>query len=133
MAVRVTLHINDPVFNDQIEGYGLRRMRRLQRRIATQARVDVPVDTGHLGRMVQEGRPHVVAPRMVAGDVHDNAHYAAPVHEGRRARVIRPRNAQALRFNIGGRVVFAKVVRQGPMRGRPFLRNAGMRVAASEH
>ena len=107
-------------------------MRSLQRWIANQARADVPVRTGNLGRSIGEGQVRVTGPRTVSGSVHATARYAAPVHEGRRARVIRPRNAKALRFEIGGRVVFAKIVRQGPVKGRPFLRNAGVRVASAE-
>lgn len=126
------LEIHERELNDQVGRYLHRRMASLQRRIATQAKVDVPVRTGNLGRTIGEGRIGFRGPRTVTGSVHATAHYAAPVHEGRRARTIRPVRAKALRFTVGGRVVFAKVVHQGPMKGRPFLRNAGMRVAASE-
>lgn len=130
--VNARVRLDEREFNDQTRDFARRRMASLQRRIATQARVDVPVDTGNLGRSIGEGAIRFTGPRTVSGSVHATAHYAAPVHEGRRARVIRAKNAQALRFNIGGRTVFAKVVRQGPMKGRPFLRNAALRIAARE-
>lgn len=107
-------------------------MASLQRRIATQARQDTPVLTGNLGRSVSEGQIVRRAPRVIGGSVRAAAPYAAAVHEGRGARVIVPRNASALRFVIGGRVVFARIVHQGAVRGRPFLRNAALRIAAQE-
>ena len=124
--------INQAALNDQVEAIGEQRMRSLQRRIANQARQDVPVLTGNLGRSVGEGDVRVSAPRVVSGSVYATADYAAAVHEGRRARVIVPRQAAALRFVVGGRVVFAQSVRQGPVKGRPFLRNAALRIAAQE-
>ena len=130
MADEFTL--NEKALTDQIQAIGRSRMASLQRRIANQARQDVPVKTGNLGRSIGEGRIGFSGPRMITGSVHAAARYAAAVHEGRRARVIVPRRAAALRFQIGGRTVFAKMVRQGPVKGRPFLRNAAQRVASQE-
>ena len=132
MTVNARIELNEPELNNQVRAFSRRRMASLSRRIANQARVDTPVDTGRLRQSIGEGPQVFVGSRTVTGSVHANTHYAAAVHEGRRARVIRPRNAKALRFVVGGRVVFAKVVHQGPMRGRPFLRNAGVRVAQAE-
>jgi hypothetical protein len=131
-TVRAHVELNERELNDQVRAFAARRMRSLQRRIANQARADVPVDTGHLGQSIGEGQVRFVGPRTVTGSVHALAKYAAPVHEGRRARVIVPRRAQALRFQIGNRTVFAKRVVQGPMKGRPFLRTAGLRIASRE-
>ncbi|OBC03372.1 hypothetical protein A5784_14160 [Mycobacterium sp. 852013-50091_SCH5140682] len=131
-TVRAHVELNERELNDQVRAFEARRMRSLQRRVANQARADVPVDTGHLGQSIGEGQVRFTGPRTVAGSVHALAKYAAPVHEGRRARVIVPRRAQALRFQIGNRIVFAKRVVQGPMKGRPFLRNAGLRIASRE-
>lgn len=126
--VNARVEIDDAELTRQSTAHAVRKMASWKRQTATQARADVPVLTGNLGRSIGEGETRIVG-RTVRGSVHATADYAAPVHEGRRARVIRPVRAQALRFQIGGRVVFAKVVRQGPMKGRPFLRNAGLRVA----
>lgn len=131
-SVNAHIQLNEPELNNQVRAFEQRRMASLQRRIANQARLTVPVDTGRLRQTIGEGPRAFVGPRTVTGSVHAKTHYAAAVHEGRRAITIRPRNAKALRFVVGGRVVFAKVVHQGPMRGRPFLRNAGMRVAERE-
>ena len=127
-----SFELDESALNAQIRSIGRARMASLQRRIANQARQDVPVKTGNLGRSVGEGVIGFSGPRTVTGSVHAAARYAAAVHEGRRARVIVPVRAQALRFQIGGRTVFAKIVRQGPVRGRPFLRNAATRIASQE-
>ena len=132
MAVSYTLTINGPERDAQVGAIAYRRMARLQRRIATQARQDVPVRTGNLGRQVGEGRITMSGPRTVRGSVNDMADYALYVHEGTRAHTIRPRTAQALRFQVGGRTVYRKSVRHPGTKARPFLRNAGMRVAAQE-
>jgi len=131
-SVRVSLNINESALNDQVREVGRARMVSLQRRIANQARADAPVATGNLGRSVGEGVVRFVGARTVEGSVFAAAPYAAAVHEGRGPRVIVPRNAAALRFTVGGRVVFAQSVSQGPVRGRPFLRNAALRIASQE-
>jgi hypothetical protein len=130
--VSARVELNEPEFNAQTLAIGHRSMRRLLRRIATQARQDVPVKTGNLGRSVGEGPIRTTGPRTVSGSVHATADYALYVHEGTRAHVIRPRRAQALRFQVGGRTVFAKLVRHPGTKARPFLRNAAERIAAQE-
>lgn len=56
--------------------------------------------------------------------------YAGFVNDGTRPHVIRPRRAKALRFTVGGRVVFAKVVNHPGQRAQPFLDRALREVAA---
>lgn len=130
--VRAHFTLNEPALNDQTRAFGRRRMASLQRRIATQARADVPVRTGNLGRQIKEGQISFTGPRTVSGSVEDHADYALYVHEGSGPHVIRPRKAKALRFQIGGRTIFAKLVNHPGTKPRPFLRNAGMRIAARE-
>lgn len=131
-TVRAHVEINDRELNEQALTFGRRRMSSLQRRIATQARADVPVRTGHLGRSIGEGRIGLGGPRTVTGSVHANAHYAVYVHQGTGGpdRRIHARRGGTLRFEIGGRVIYRAWVRG--VRARPFLRNAGIRVAARE-
>lgn len=131
--VSVNIHLDERKLNDRVEAIGRRRMASLQRRIANQARADVPVRTGNLGRTIGEGRIFRSGPRTIHGSVHAKADYALYVHEGTRPHVIRPRRAQALRFQIGGRTVFAKLVRHPGTKARPFLRNAAQRIVAQEH
>lgn len=126
------VRIDPRALDSQVGAVGRSRMVSLQRRVANQARQDVPVRTGNLGRSIGEGVVRMVAPRVVSGSVHAAARYAAAVHDGRGARTIVPVRAAALRFTVGGRVVFARVVHQGPVKGRPFLLNAARRIAAQE-
>lgn len=50
--------------------------------------------------------------------------YAPYVHDGTRPHVIRPKRGKALRFVIGGQVVFARVVQHPGTRPNPFLNRA---------
>lgn len=131
-TVSVHVELNEQELNNQTRKVLRRRMASLQRRTANQARQDVPVRTGNLGRTIGEGPIHFTGPRTVAGSVHAKADYALYVHDGSQPHLIRPRKAQALRFQIGGRTVFAKLVRHPGTKARPFLRNAGMRVARQD-
>ena len=108
----------------------------LTRRIANQARVTVPVDTGALGRSIQE-MPQVYRPFHVDGGVEagggaENVRYAAAVHEGSRPHRIAAKRAEYLHFWWRGQEQFRKSVWHPGTRSRPFLRNAGQRVAASD-
>ena len=109
-----------------------RRLASVTRRIANQARVDVPVLTGNLGRSIREDEIKFTGPLVVEGGVTAHADYAAAVHEGSRPHIIRPRRAKALRFEVGGRTVFARMVRHPGTKARPFLRNAAERIIAAE-
>ncbi|QRY48157.1 hypothetical protein JVX93_16055 [Mycolicibacterium boenickei] len=131
--VSARVELNERELNDQSRTFLRRRMASLQRRTANQARADVPVRTGNLGRTIGEGPITFTGPRTVQGSVHATADYALHLHDGSRPHVIRPVKAQALRFQIGGRTVFAKLVRHPGTKARPFLRNAAQRVAAREH
>lgn len=55
--------------------------------------------------------------------------YAAAINDGSRPHVIRPRRASVLRFNVGGRVVFARVVNHPGTKGTHFLDKALADVA----
>lgn len=126
--VRGRVDLDRPEFDRQTTLHLRRKMASWQRQTATQARVDVPVRTGHLGRSIREGEVRVVG-RNVHGSVRADADYAVYVHQGTRPHVIRPRRAKVLRFPVGGRTVFARSVNHPGTRARPFLRNAGERVA----
>lgn len=104
------------------------RMRSILRLIAADARVNVPVKTGNLGRSIKEGPVITEGPFKVTGSVSADAPYAAFVHQGTQPHVIRPRTKKALRFTMDGREVFAKSVNHPGTRPRPFLLNAAERV-----
>lgn len=130
---RVTARVEiDDVALERESGSHLRRKHRsITRRIANQARADVPVRTGNLGRTIGE-LPQVYTPYHVSGGVEATADYAAAVHEGSRPHYIRARRAQALRFMWHGQETFRRSVWHPGTRSRPFLRNAGQRVVLTD-
>ena len=69
---------------------------------------------------------------QVNGRVYNDANYAAAVHDGTRAYIIRARRKKALRFEIDGTVIFRKSVKHPATKGRPWLRDAAERVAQRE-
>lgn len=101
---------------------------RVSRNTANLARIRVPVDTGALGRSIREDGGLFTGILNYQIKVSANTPYALFVHEGTRAHG--PVRAKALRFVIGGRVIFAKRVRG--VKARPFLRNAMDAAVAEE-
>lgn len=128
----VTLKIN----RAKLHGVGMdearKKVNRVVRRTYTRSQVLTPVDTGNLrasGRMDMARDMGA----LVIGGVSYQAEYAAAVHDGRRAVVIRPkRPGGRLRFVVDGRVVYAREVRQPARAGRPFLAQALREVAPQE-
>lgn len=74
-------------------------------------------------------RTFTLRPQVTIGS---DVEYAALVNDGTRPHVIRPRRADGvLRFRVGGRVVYARVVNHPGTRARPFLDRALREVASS--
>jgi hypothetical protein len=94
------------------------------------AKVLAPVDTGRLRASIRIESRRNLAFRSIY-TVGSDLSYAVMVHDGTRPHIIRPKNAQALRFRIGGRIVYAKVVHHPGTRARPFLDDALRQVAAA--
>lgn len=105
-----------------------RRMRSIIRQIAADARTNAPVDTGRMAQAIKEDPIESPTPFRVIGGVTSHAPYSIYVHQGTAPHVIRPRNASALKFEAGGRTIFASSVRHPGTRARPFLTNAVARV-----
>lgn len=99
-------------------------------KVLNRARVLTPVDTGNL-RASHQMRLTSGASK-VSGEVFTKVKYALPVHEGRRAIIIRPKDKQALAFYWHGQHMVRKWVHQPARRGRPWLRDALREVASSE-
>ncbi len=98
------------------------------RKVLNRARILTPVDTGTL-RASQTMEVRFVG-RTVVGRVSTRIKYALPVHDGvNHPVIIVPKHKKALRFVIGGRVVFARRVVLPPRPGRPWLRRALIEVA----
>ncbi|MCM6777937.1 hypothetical protein NDR87_31435 [Nocardia sp. CDC159] len=97
-------------------------MRRLGRAITTTARRRVNVRSGRLRSTI--GHRVTPAGPVVRLDVFATARHARYVHDGTRPHVITPRRAAVLRFEVGGRTVFARRVQHPGYRGNPFLSSA---------
>lgn len=103
----------------------------LTRRISAQAKMNVPVLTGNLGRSIEEDAIRFVGPFRVETGVTAKANYAGFVHDGTRPHVIRARPGGVLAFPGAGGTVYAASVRHPGTRPRPFLKNAADEVVAS--
>ena len=115
-------------------------MRRLEvfakdfvRTAANTARALAPIRTGRLKASIKPDPVVRSGPWAIDTGISATAPYAAPVHEGARPHVIRPRNARVLRFEVeGGRVVFARRVNHPGNRPNRFLSSAVERTVQSD-
>jgi hypothetical protein len=114
-------------------------MRQLALSAVREQKLEVPRQTGNLGRSIRIGRVTPKEAQTIAA-----ASYALYVHEGTRAHDIRPRNAKVLAFpgagsatlsgrpRKGGKIIFAKRVRHPGTKANPFmLRGAQKAVQAA--
>ena len=109
-------------------------MRNVTSRAYELAKATSPYKTGAL----RESHRWVVTPGAeVISRVWAAAPYAMIVHGGSRPHVIRPRYKQALRFEVDGKVIFAKIVHHPGTKGQPWLLNAvratGIKVKPGAH
>ncbi len=132
--VRAHLTLNHPVIND----IGMKEARR---KVADMTRT--PVDTGNLrsgnnSRLFERGL-------RVFGEVFNQTEYAAAVHNGSRAYTVRPKTLPrrvginsaglpifqggVLRFEIGGKIVYARSAEIPARKGRPWLEQAMIQTA----
>lgn len=100
------------------------------RQVVARAKVLAPVDTGRLRASIRVERRSFFGLRQ-RWTVGSDVDYAPMVNDGTRPHIIRPKRAKALRFNVGGKVVFARVVHHPGTRARPFLDRALADVAQS--
>lgn len=104
-------------------------LREASRQVVNRAKVLAPVRTGRLRSSIRAEPPRIFSLRGSV-KVGSDLEYAAFVNDGTRPHTIRPRTKQVLRFQVGGRVVFAKVVNHPGARANPFLDRALREVAA---
>lgn len=134
---RAEFHIDQAALSRAILPILTRKGNSLVRRGATQARADVPVRSGNLGRTIGTDPMRPTGPFSVSGGIYAGgrqAPYAIPVHEGSRPHKIVARRAPMLRFfweKIGKNVAFRSVNHPG-VKARPFLRNAAIRAAVTD-
>jgi len=99
-----------------------------ERQVVNRAKILCPVDTGRLRASIKSKRSRffTLRPKVT---VYSNVDYAGFVNDGTRPHIIRPRRAKALRFRVGGRIVYARVVNHPGTRARPFLDRALEEIA----
>lgn len=100
------------------------------RQVVARAKVLAPVDTGRLRASIRVERRSTFGLRQ-RWTVGSDVEYAPMVNDGTRPHIIRPRTKKALKFKMGGRTVYAAVVRHPGTRARPFLDRALADVARS--
>lgn len=127
---RITVKVDQGAAREVATAYALVLVTDVTRQVFNRATVLTPVRTGNL-RAHNKQRVAARSPGAV-GEVYNDADYAPPVHDGSGAYTIRPQRAKALRFVVGGRVVFARSVRHPGTRARPWLARAAREVAAQE-
>lgn len=93
------------------------------RQVVNRAKVLTPVDTGRLRASIKS------TTTVYKSTISTNVKYAKFVHDGTNPHIIRPVRRQALRFTVGGQVVFAKFVNHPGTRSRPFLTRALRQIA----
>lgn len=113
-----------------LRGASMRELREVAPRVVNRAKVLAPVDTGRLRASIGPAvysRTWTLRPQAT---IEVGVDYAKFVHDGTRPHVIRPVRAQALRFTVGNRTVYAKVVHHPGTRARPFLDRALTEITA---
>lgn len=132
MPPRASLHIDDAKLQGAIMPQLETFTKGFVSQVSTQAKAIAPVRTGRLKASIHPDPVNRTGPWTLESGVSADAPYSAPVHQGARPHIIRPRYARALRFEIDGQVVFAKFVRHPGQRAQPFLVNAVHRVVSAD-
>jgi len=114
-----------------IKGESRKALRLRAPQVLNRAKILAPVDTGRLRSSGKVSYSGLFTFRPKATIVFD-VEYAAMVNDGTRPHIIRPKNARVLRFVVGGRVVYARVVHHPGTRANPFLDRA-LREVVSGH
>lgn len=98
-------------------------MRIAARQVVNRAKILAPVRTNRLRSSIDYRVSSFFSLRPKA-HVFSDVEYAPYVNDGTRPHIIRPKNAKALRFRVGGQVVYARVVHHPGTKARPFLDRA---------
>ena len=124
------IRLDRAALNRTITNATRRELTEAGRQVVNRAKVLAPVRTGRLRSSIRAEPPRIFSLRgslTVGSDVE----YAGFVNDGTRPHQIKPRRTGGvLRFTVGGRVVYARVVNHPGTRARPFLDRALREVAA---
>lgn len=117
-----TIRLDRRAVTAELNRLASRDVARVAREVEARAKQLAPVDTGRLRSSIS-ARPRVTfrGPTVrVAADVN----YATFVENGTKPHVIRPRRAKVLKFKVGGRTVYARIVHHPGTKAQPFLSRA---------
>jgi hypothetical protein len=128
-AKRIKGTVDREAANAAAAKVGLIEVTDLTRKITNQATIDAPVNTGFLRG--QHTMTVKVLKTRVKGTVVNRAKYASAVHDGSGPHIIRARKKKVLRFEVAGKVVFARSVRHPGTSANPWLLNAAERTAVN--
>lgn len=126
MTQRIGVHVevSGAAMQSAVTPMLVRKAASIGRITESQAKTNVPVKSGNLGRETNARPPRITGPFRVEVEVVSDTEYAAAVHEGSKPHVIRAKNAKALHFFWHGREVFRASVHHPGTKARPYLRNA---------
>ena len=126
----VQVELFRPVIRGVLQQMSGRDVLRVTMLVLNRSKVKCLVDVGNL-RAGHQFRMKATESKQI-GEVFNRVKYALPVHEGRRAVVIRPKTKQALSFTWHGQPMVRKSVFQPARKGRPWMRDALAEVAAQQ-
>lgn len=97
-------------------------------RVVNRAKILCPVDTGRLRASIrgEARRTWTLRPEY---RIWSDVEYAPYVNDGTRPHRINARAGGVLRFNVGGRTVYARYVNHPGTRAKPFLDRALREIA----
>lgn len=124
------IRLDTAQLNRQIRGASRTELETAARQVVNRAKVLAPVDTGRLRSSIRVEARRTFTLRSVY-TIGSDVEYADMVHGGTKPHIIRPKTKQVLRFKVGGKTVFARVVKHPGTKARPFLDRALREVAAA--
>jgi len=125
------LRLDRAALNRQLTASRRRKGDDVARRVVNRAKVLAPVDTGRLRASIRMEARRTFTLKTV-WTIGSDVDYAPYVNDGTQPHTIRPKNGQVLRFRVGGRVVYARMVNHPGTRPNPFLDRALRDVALGE-
>lgn len=96
-----------------------KHMRKIGLQILVGAKAMAPIRTGRLKKSIHMRQG--LRGRVQYVEVGSDVKYAYDVHEGTKRHTIRATPGRLMRFNVGGRVVYAKKVNHPGTRARKYL------------
>jgi hypothetical protein len=128
---RVDLEISEGRARAVAIGLTAPEVAKVTRKVLNRAKILAPVRTG---RLRASGKMDLrVTQNGPTGSVTFTVKYAQWVHDGTRPHIIRARKKKALRFTVGGQVIYRPLVHHPGTRPQPFLARALVEVGPANN